>query len=234
MPGAPAVGGEVAGAAAGVLNRATGVEATPDSVFQIGSITKVWTTTLAMQLSEEGALDLDTPVRRYLPEFRAPDSSAAAAITVRQLMCHTSGFEGDPFTDTGRGDDCVERYVATLGGDRPAVPAGGDVLLQQRGLRRARPDRRGAARQALRPVPARPPGHPARPHALRDERRRGDRAAVGHLPGGQPAPVWSLARSNAPAGSAPAMRPRDLLAFARLHLSGAPPRMGRRCSARAE
>jgi CubicO group peptidase (beta-lactamase class C family) len=51
------------------------------------------------------------------------------------------------------------------------------------------------------------------------------RAAVGHIepaPGAdpQPAPVWSLMRSNAPAGAMLAMRPRDLLAFAQMHVDG--------------
>ena len=46
-------------AASGILNLGTGVEATTDSLFQIGSITKVWTATLAMQLVDEGLLDLD-------------------------------------------------------------------------------------------------------------------------------------------------------------------------------
>jgi CubicO group peptidase (beta-lactamase class C family) len=54
------------------------------------------------------------------------------------------------------------------------------------------------------------------------------RAAIGHLPGDPadpdarpaPAPVWSLVKSNAPAGAALAMRPRDLLAFAAMHLAG--------------
>src|SRR5215831_18940708 len=84
VPGA-AVGvwadGQVIEVAAGVLNKATGVEATVDSLFQVGSITKVWTTTLLMQLADEGALDLDAPVRRYLPDFGLADESAAAAIT---------------------------------------------------------------------------------------------------------------------------------------------------------
>ncbi|MEV4896078.1 serine hydrolase domain-containing protein, partial [Nonomuraea sp. NPDC055795] len=100
--------------AAGVLNTATGVEATADSIFQIGSITKVLTATLAMQLVDEGELDLDAPVRRYLPEFRIADERAAARITVRHLLCHVAGFEGDIFTDTGKGDDCVEKYVDVL------------------------------------------------------------------------------------------------------------------------
>ena len=47
-----------------MLSHATGVEATADSVFQIGSITKTWTATLVMQLADEGLLDLDAAVVR--------------------------------------------------------------------------------------------------------------------------------------------------------------------------
>ena len=106
--------GEVVDDAAGVLSLATGVEATPDSVFQIGSITKLWTSTLVMQLVDEGKVDLDAPIRTYLPEFRILDESAAAQITTRQLLSHTAGFEGDIFTDTGLGDDAVEKYLGVL------------------------------------------------------------------------------------------------------------------------
>ncbi len=108
------VDGEIGDDAAGLLSRSTGVEATADSVFQIGSITKLWTSTLVMQLVDEGLVELDAPIRRYLPEFRIADESAAAQITVRQLLTHTSGFEGDIFTDTGRDDDCVAKYLGVL------------------------------------------------------------------------------------------------------------------------
>lgn len=77
--------------AAGVLNTRTGVPVTTDSLFQIGSVSKVWTATLALQLVEDGKLDLDLPVRAYLPEFRSADESAL--ITTRRLLCHTAGFE---------------------------------------------------------------------------------------------------------------------------------------------
>src|SRR5215831_18661553 len=56
-------------AGSGILNLGTGVEATADSLFQIGSITKVWTATLVMQLVDEGRIELDASVRRYLPNF---------------------------------------------------------------------------------------------------------------------------------------------------------------------
>ena len=160
--------------AAGVLSRATGVEATADSVFQVGSITKVWTTTLVMQLVDEGKLDLDEPVRRYLPEFVIADEDAAAAITVRQLMCHTAGFEGDLFTDTGKGDDCVEKYVATLAEVTQLFPPGEMFSYNNAGfcvLGRIVEVLRGKPFDA---VHARAPVHPARPDPRRQRRRRGD------------------------------------------------------------
>src|SRR4029077_21182255 len=55
--------------ASGLLNLDTKVECTPQSVFQIGSISKIFTTTLIMQLVDEGRLDLDDPVRRHLRDF---------------------------------------------------------------------------------------------------------------------------------------------------------------------
>jgi len=116
--------GQVTDLAAGVLSTATGVEATADSLFQIGSITKTWTATLIMQLADEGLLDIDALVRRYLPDFRVADDAASQVMTARQLLCHTAGFEGDIFTDTGTGDDCVQKYVATLATDPQLFPPG--------------------------------------------------------------------------------------------------------------
>jgi CubicO group peptidase (beta-lactamase class C family) len=71
-------GGEVVEAATGVLNLRTGHPVTTDSLFQIGSITKVWTVTLVMQLVDEGLLDLDEPIVTYLPEFRVADPEVTA------------------------------------------------------------------------------------------------------------------------------------------------------------
>ena len=56
-------------AAAGLLNLNTGVVASTDSIFQIGSITKVMTTCLVMQLVDEGRVDLDTPVQTLSSRF---------------------------------------------------------------------------------------------------------------------------------------------------------------------
>ena len=100
-------------ATCGVLNIETGVEVTPDSVFQIGSITKVLTTTLVLQLADAGMVGLDTPVADVLVDFALADATAQRQITIRHLLSHTSGIEGDHFVDTGRDDGAVARYVET-------------------------------------------------------------------------------------------------------------------------
>ncbi|MET9633224.1 serine hydrolase domain-containing protein [Lentzea sp. NPDC006480] len=229
VPGATVAvtaGDEVVEAAAGVLNKNTGVETTTDSLFQIGSITKVWTTTLAMQLVDEGLLDVDAPVRDYLPEFRIGDEDAAKQITVRQLMCHTSGFEGDLFTDTGRGDDCVEKYVATLH-DTPQLFAPGEMFSYNNAgyvvLGRVVETLRGKPYdECLRDHLFAPLGLTHAATSAYDAIMF--RAAVGHLTpdetqGPQVAPVWALVRSNAPAGSMLSMSASDLLKFARMHMN---------------
>src|ERR1700722_2184873 len=220
-------GGQVTDFAAGVLSHATGLAATTDSVFKIGSITKTWTGTLVMQLVDEGLLDIDQPVARYLPDFDLADSAAAKAMTVRQLLCHTAGFEGDIFTDTGTNDDCVQKYVETLKADPQLFPPGEMFSYNNAGycvLGRIVEVLRGKPfDQALREHLFAPLGLA---HAATDAYSAIlFRAAIGHLPNPDadglpaPAPVYTLATSSAPAGAMLAMRPRDLLAFAAMHLN---------------
>jgi CubicO group peptidase (beta-lactamase class C family) len=228
VPGAAVAvlaGGEVVDDAAGLLHKGTGVEATADSVFQIGSITKLWTSTLVMQLVDEGKVDLDEPVRTYLPEFVIGDEDAAARITVRMLLNHTSGFEGDIFTDTGVGDDCIEKYLGVLGEVPQLFPPGEQFSYNNAGFcvlgRLVEVLREKQYDACLRDHLFAPLGLT---HAATNPYEAiMFRAAMGHVElepgtGFQPAPVWALARSNAPAGAMLAMRPRDLLAFAEMHL----------------
>ena len=91
--------GKLQQAAAGIVNINTGVTATTDSLFHIGSITKVMTASLVMRLVDQGKIDLDQPVQKYLRDFQLADSDAAAAITVCQLLNHSSGMAGDYFPD---------------------------------------------------------------------------------------------------------------------------------------
>jgi CubicO group peptidase (beta-lactamase class C family) len=220
------VGDELAEAATGVLNVETGVAATTDSVFQIGSVTKVWTAALVMQLVGEGLVDLDAPVRRYLPEFGLVDPVAAETVTVRQLLSHTGGFVGDIFDDTGRGDDAIGRLLELMHTAATQVsPPGalysysnasfcalGALVARLRGgtwesvLRERLLDPLGCTHVALFAEEAilfrASAGHWAEPDVPRRVFAR-----------------WQLPRSNGPAGSSPCAAPRELVRFGRMLLA---------------
>ena len=85
---------------------------TPETLFQIGSLTKTYTATAIWHLIDAGALELDAPVRTYLPELTLIDEAAAAEVTVANLLDHSAGFYGDEGFDTGEDDDAIARYVA--------------------------------------------------------------------------------------------------------------------------
>jgi CubicO group peptidase (beta-lactamase class C family) len=67
---------------------------TADSLFPLGSITKLFTATAVMQLVEQGAVDLEAPLSRYLPELAASGWYTTAP-TVRQVLTHHGGLTGN-------------------------------------------------------------------------------------------------------------------------------------------
>src|SRR5687767_6511130 len=71
------------------------IPATAETVYRVGSVSKLFTDIAIMQLVEQRKLDLDAPVTRYLPEFR-PHNSFGKPITLRQLMSHRSGLVREP------------------------------------------------------------------------------------------------------------------------------------------
>ncbi len=127
VPGA-AVGvyqdGEARTLGFGLVSLETRQPVTSDTLFQLGSISKVYTATLVMRLVEAGKLDLDTPVVEYLPDLRLGDEQAQRTITLRHLLTHTSGLEGDRFTDYGLGDDALTRAIAEFTTLRQLTPPG--------------------------------------------------------------------------------------------------------------
>jgi CubicO group peptidase (beta-lactamase class C family) len=211
--------------ATGVLHLGTGVAVTPDALFQVGSITKVWTTTLVMRLVQEGVLDLDAPVRDRLPEFAIADERAGAAITLRQLLCHASGFDGDTFIDTGRGDDCLAAYVSTLRANRQLFPPGTAWSYNNAAFvvagRLVEAVTGSTWDAALRERVVEPLG--LLQTVTLPEEVLLHRAALGHIEDAEgrpvPAPVWALPRSGGPAGLI-CSTVADQLAFAAAHLRG--------------
>lgn len=71
------------------------VPATAQTVYRMGSISKLFTSTAAIQLAQKGLLDIDAPVQRALPGFRVRAAEGQAAITPRLLMTHHAGLPRD-------------------------------------------------------------------------------------------------------------------------------------------
>ncbi|MGW4753759.1 serine hydrolase domain-containing protein [Streptomyces chartreusis] len=98
-------------AAVGVADRKTGRALSNSDRFRIGSITKVFSAVVLLQLAEEKKLTLDAPVDRYLPGL-LPDKS----ITVRHVLSHRSGlydYTNDMFARTVPGFEAVRKKVFT-------------------------------------------------------------------------------------------------------------------------
>ncbi|HKJ76430.1 MAG TPA: serine hydrolase domain-containing protein [Gammaproteobacteria bacterium] len=80
----------------GLADREKGRAATEETVYRAGSLAKLYTATAVLQLAAEGRIDLDRPVRDYLPGFQVRQRfSGTAPITVRDLVTHHSGLPCD-------------------------------------------------------------------------------------------------------------------------------------------
>lgn len=221
------VDGQIHELASGVLHRGTRVPVSTDAVFQVGSITKIHTATLVMQLAESGRLDLDAPVVEILPEFATADPAATERITTRQLLSHTGGLTCDFTHDTGRGDDCLAKYVEAAAGVALDCPPGAALSYSSIGynvLGRIVEVLTGLTwDEALQQRLCGPLGLTGTVTLPEDVLRFP--AAMGHLgePGQdpQPAPAWNmLPRSAGPYGGVLCATAADLARLARMHLDG--------------
>jgi CubicO group peptidase (beta-lactamase class C family) len=226
--------GEITKVAAGVANLRTGVEATTDTVFELASIGKAWTTTVLMQLVDDGRVDLDAPVRTYLPNFSVADPEVSAGVTLRHLLSHTSGIDGDHFENFGRGDDALERYVASCEALGQTHPLGVTMSYCNTGfsiIGRVIEVLTGTVwDQAMRERLFAPLGL-IQTGTLAEEAIL-HRVAAGHVAPAPGAPLevagqWGIHRAGGPMGGI-ASTVGETLAFARLHLEdGRTPEGGR-------
>jgi CubicO group peptidase (beta-lactamase class C family) len=176
------------------------------TLFQIGSITKTFVGTLTMRLMERGDLDLDAPIRDFLPGFRVVDEEASEKATLRHLFTHTAGWVGDWFPeDLGHGEDAVSRYVATMAENPQLTPLGEVLSYNNAGFNVA-----GAVIEAVTGKPF----TEAMQEMLLDPLEMGHtyllpwdlmthRFAVGHSEREERAAVsrpWSIGRASGPAG----------------------------------
>ncbi len=108
----------------GVTSIENAVTVNEDTLFQFGSTSKTFTASAMMRLVEQGKVDLDAPVRTYIPEFRLQDEQVAETVTVFHLFNHTAGWEGDLMEDMGPGDDALARYVERMATIQHVTPLG--------------------------------------------------------------------------------------------------------------
>jgi CubicO group peptidase (beta-lactamase class C family) len=79
----------------GLRDLVTHAPVTTATLFNVGSISKSFTALGIAQLVDQHQVDLDTPVIRYIPELRLSDARVGQAVTLRQLLSHSSGLPSD-------------------------------------------------------------------------------------------------------------------------------------------
>lgn len=216
----------------GVLGLRTRVPATVDSVFKVGSISKVYTATLVMILAGQGRIDLDRPVADQMTGLRLRDEAAQHTITPRHLLTHTSGIDGDFYADTGRGDDSLARYVELLASVSQLHRPGETLSYCNAGFNLAGHLVSHVTGQtwerSLHDLLLAPAGLEST--VTLAEEAVLHRVAVGHLPGHEglrQTRTWSVPRASGPSATV-AATVDDLLDFARMHLDDGMTRGGRR------
>jgi CubicO group peptidase (beta-lactamase class C family) len=108
----------------GYADKEQNIPATPETVYRLGSISKLFTASAAMQLAEQGQIDIDCPLATYLPDFSIKTRfPAAGPITPRNIMTHHSGLPSDRVKGMWtRHPDEFTRLVAQIHDEYVAYP----------------------------------------------------------------------------------------------------------------
>lgn len=206
------LGGETFFACRGVTHLRHPLPVDPDTLFQIASNSKPFTATLVMQLVAEGAVGLDDPVRKHLPAFRMPERRWDDAVTVRHLLTHRVGWDGDALFVRAPNPPALDNLFDAMARARQLVPPGGPWTYGNAGFSVA-----GLLVEVLR---GKPYAQVLRERILeplgmtrtctRADEALFHRVAMRHLslPGREPIPLpgggwqpgWELAPVDAPAG----------------------------------
>lgn len=87
------------------------VSTSPDSVFRIASVSKTFTAIVIMRLCDEGVLDLDTPIKTYIPSIKFSEPEATEEMTLRHLLTHTGGMPADDYMNASTLDESTMNNV---------------------------------------------------------------------------------------------------------------------------
>ena len=110
----------------GVTNVDDPKEITPDTVFALASISKTVTTTALMRLVEQGKVNLDDPVQKYLPDFKVADEAMTRDVKIWHLITHTPGWEGQ-LSSEDRGTQTLAYFVDNTMKTLPKLAPPGEV-----------------------------------------------------------------------------------------------------------
>jgi CubicO group peptidase (beta-lactamase class C family) len=103
---------------------AKGQAMTVDTPLYIGSLSKSFTALAVMQLHEQGKLDIDMPVKTYLPEFEIADTEAMKTITIRNLLNHVSGLSDFSYIPQHGNDISIMDGIKEMGEAELSAPIG--------------------------------------------------------------------------------------------------------------
>lgn len=211
--------------AAGFANAARGIVMTTECLMQIGSITKLFNATIVMSLIEDGVLDLDVPLREYLPAFKVADPQTSAFLTLRHLLSMSSGLDNGPYVYSGSGDDALELYVQQLASLPQQFPLGkhfgysnaGTCIAGHLAARVMGKSWEALLQERI----LRPAG--LNHSAILDEHVQDQVIAVGHKISAEGLkivePKFSALRGRAPSGPSFALSIRELVKFGKIFLN---------------
>ncbi len=210
----------------GITSLENPLPVTDTTLFRIASNTKPFTATALMRKVDDGSLDLDAPLQRYLPDFELANPEWARQVTPRHLLTHAAGF-GDLSPDDARfgdGDDALERLIEAMPTVPVEMPPGTEFNYSNTGIALAGrllevlSDR--SYDDAIRQLVLEPLG--LGNTFLRPEEVITRRFAVGHVHASLAEPPrvarhWGVPRFISPAGAI-CSDVRNLLRWARFHL----------------
>lgn len=102
------------------------------TLFHLASVTKTFTATALMRLVEQGKVELDAPVRGYVPELKLADERTTAEVTVLNLLNHTSGLDWN-LIDADEDDGTLAGFVAKMAELPTIAPPGARASYSQAG-----------------------------------------------------------------------------------------------------
>ena len=109
----------------------------PDTLYVIASMTKNVVTVMLMKMIEEGLLDLDFPIKKYLPQISFANPESTETMTLRHLLTHTSGMPGDVYVPDGsRNESTMNDEIIAMLPDLEllSLPSDGKYCYSNRGF----------------------------------------------------------------------------------------------------